>query len=157
MQAPIHDRFPPPPQVAVALLLSLTTARPCCGDDAAGLRARGLTVTEHEGAVTTLSGSFQGLGEEGVTAITGLTALTSLNLNGAPGMITDAFIARLVAVGSVRDLVFNGADFSDAGVRQLAGLPHLRSLTFVPIPRGAAAISPGPASPRSPPCPISNA
>jgi hypothetical protein len=122
--------------VPLALLLSLIAARPCCADDAAGLRARGLTVTEHEGAVTALSGPFQGLGEEGVTAITGLTALTSLNLNGATGMITDAFLARLVAVGTLRDLVFNGADFSDAGVRQLAGLPHLRSLTLFHPSRG---------------------
>ncbi len=127
------------PLIALALLLVGAPLAPrLCGDDAAGLRARGLTVTEHDGAITALAGPFQGLGEEGITAITGLSALTSLNLNGAAGMITDAFIARLATVGSLRDLVFNGSDFSDAGVRQLAGLPHLRSLTLFHPSRGRA-------------------
>jgi hypothetical protein len=120
------------------LLLGASAAPVCRGDDAAALRAKGLTVTEHEGSVTALAGPFQGLGEDGVTAITGLGALTTLNLNGAPGMITDAFIARIATVGSLRDLVFNGADVSDAGVRQLAALPRLRSLTLFHPSRGRA-------------------
>jgi hypothetical protein len=129
--------IPIPLLVGISLLvLSVPAAPRGCADDAAGLRARGLTVTEHEGAITALAGPFQGLGEEGITAITGLTALTTLNLNGAAGMITDAFIARIATVGSIRDLVFNGADFSDAGMRQLAGLPHLRSLTLFHPSRG---------------------
>lgn len=126
----------PSPLLVFLLLLGLIAATECRGDDAAGLRARGLTVTEHDGAITALAGPFQGLGEEGITAITGLSALTSLNLNGAAGMITDAFIARIVTIGSLRDLVFNGADFSDAGVRQLAALPRLRSLTLFHPSRG---------------------
>jgi hypothetical protein len=128
--------YPLPLRCALAFLLGVTALPWCCGDDAAGLRARGLTVTEHEGSVTALAGPFQGLGEEGITAITGLTALTSLNLSGAPGMISDAFIARIATLGSIRDLVFNGADFSDAGVRQLAALPRLRSLTLFHPSRG---------------------
>jgi hypothetical protein len=129
-------RTNPLPVALAFLLLGVGMAPSTCADAAADLRARGLTVTEKDGAITALAGPFQGLGEEGVAAIAGQTALTTLNLSGAAGMITDAFIARIAALGSIRDLVFNGADVSDAGMRQLAGLPHLRSLTLFHPSRG---------------------
>ena len=88
--------------VAVALLLSISAAPWCRGDDAAGLRARGLTVTEKDGAITALAGPFQGLGEEGITAITGLKELTSLNLNGTA--ITGKGMANLRLLTSLQFL-----------------------------------------------------
>ncbi len=126
----------PPSALLLLALWSVVSVPGGAADDVVALRAKGLTVTEKAGAIIAVAGPFQGLGEDGLTTIAGLSALTSLNLNGSTGMITDAVITRIVAVGNLRELVFNGADFSDAALRTMAGLPHLHTLTLFHPCRG---------------------
>ena len=124
------------------LLLALTT---CClgtahAADAVALKAKGLTLTEKNGVVTTISGEAKDLTVDDWRAIAGLTSLTTLRINAAKSL-TDETLALLAPLTGVQEMSLEGSDFSDEGCKHFATFTKLKSLALFHPSRNRAELT----------------
>ena len=122
--------------IAVIALVFVSSA--CPAVDAAGLRQHGWTVTERAGDIIGLAGTGPLLAAEELRAIAGVTTLTSLSLGGAGGALSDETLPLLLTLTGLQELALNGATLSDAGLGQLSSFHALRSLQLFHLSRGRA-------------------
>lgn len=115
------------------LVLLLVLATCCLGTaaaaDTAALKAKGLTLAEKNGVVTTISGEAKSLTIDDWRTIARLTSLTTLRVNRASSL-TDKTLALLAPLVNLQEMSLEGSDFSDEGCKHFAPFTKLKSLAL---------------------------
>ena len=123
---------------ALLLALTLAAVLPGAGAEADTWRQRGFTVTEKAGAIVALSGPTKGLAAADFQALGAIVTLTSLALDGSGGALTDEALHHLAGLGALQNLTFNSCSLSDDGFSVIAGFHDLRGLALFHPSRGRA-------------------
>ena len=122
------------PLLLAVIFVTNDCAQTARASDAETLRTLGAQVTEADGAIIKIS--FKDCSKLGATEfrlIGQLKSLKALTLYGQCRGLTDETLAFFAGLTALEELGTDGIQVTDAGLKQLAALPNLRSASFFHI------------------------